>query len=297
MVENEYRTQTCLKLEVKSQKSKVKKRGRILVFLPFAFCLLPFYLLFCGGCKESKGRPVNVIGSTSIQPFAELLAEEFQKIDSNESVDVQGGGSTAGIQAIANGIADIGMCSRSLKDEEKIVDTPIEIAKDGLAIVVHKSNPVHNLTLEQVQMLFSGQVQNWRQLGGMDLPVRLIMREEGSGTREAFIKLVMGKTPASRKALVQESNGSVRELVRLDPAAVGYVSAGLVGAELKALHVEGIEPSAEQVRDGNYKLSRPFLFVIRKGVHLRPEAQKFIDFVLSDEGQKILESEGLVRIR
>ena len=264
----------------------------------FFFLLLCIFLFFLpAGCKDSKNRPVNVIGSTSIQPFAELLAEEFQKIKPADIIDVQGGGSTAGIQAIANGIADIGMCSRTLKEEEKAVDTAIEIARDGLAVVVHKSNPVSNLTLEQIRMLFSGQIQNWKELGGNDIPVRLIMREEGSGTREAFIKLVMGKTIVSRKALVQESNGAVKELVRLDPAAVGYMSLGLVGEDLKSLYVDGIEPSAKQVSSGKYRLSRPFLFVLKKNTQLRPEAQEFIDFVISDEGQKILESEGLVRVK
>jgi phosphate transport system substrate-binding protein len=238
---------------------------------------------------RNRDRDRNSNGNSVTHPLPKTLPKR--------NIDVQGGGSTAGIQAIENGIADIGMCSRSLKSEEAAVDTPVEIARDGLAIVVHKSNPVDNLTLEQVRLLFSGQVENWKELGGSDTPVRLIMREEGSGTREAFVKLVMGKNLVSRKALVQESNGSVKELVRLDPAAVGYMSLGLVGTELKTLDVDGIKPSAEHVRSGQYKLSRPFLFVLRTGRQLRPEAQEFIDFVLSDKGQNILESEGLVRAR
>ncbi|MBN1972489.1 MAG: phosphate ABC transporter substrate-binding protein [Sedimentisphaerales bacterium] len=275
--------------------------GKAAVYQPqhrsIGFLLLFVFLIFFAGCKDSSDRPVNVIGSTSIQPFAELLAEEFLKINPDETIDVQGGGSTAGIQAIANEIADIGMCSRTLKEEENSVDTAIEIARDGLAVVVHKSNPVNDLTIEQIQMLFSGQIQNWKSLGGNDMPVRLIMREEGSGTREAFIKLVMDKKIVSRKALVQESNGAVKELVRLDPAAVGYMSLGLVGEELKSLHVNGVEPLAEQVKSGKYKLSRPFLFVLKTNSQLRPQAQEFIDFVLSDLGQKILESEGLIRVK
>jgi phosphate transport system substrate-binding protein len=263
-------------------------------------CFLALFILLipiCEGCRDSKGRPVNVIGSTSIQPFAELLAEEFQKIKPAGSIDVQGGGSTAGIQAIVNGIADIGMCSRVLKEEEKAIDTPVEIARDGLAVVVHKSNPVSDLTLAQIQMLFSGRIRNWKELGGNDMPVRLIMREEGSGTREAFINLVMKKTVVSRKALVQESNGAVKELVRLDPAAVGYMSLGMVGTELKSLYVDGVEPTAQQVSSGRYRLSRPFLFVLKTDTPLRPEAREFIDFVLSDQGQQILESEGLIRAK
>jgi phosphate transport system substrate-binding protein len=265
----------------------------LILKLSFILCLV-----FCfAGCKQSGSRPVNVIGSTSIEPFAELLAEDFEKINPAESIDIQGGGSTAGIQAIEQGIADIGMCSRTLKDEEAAICTPVEIARDGLAVIVHKSNPVNNLTCEQIRRMFSGEIQNWKELGGNDTPVRLIMREEGSGTREAFIKLVMGKTPVSRKAIVQESNGSVKELVKYDPAAVGYMSLGLVGTELKAVNVDGIEPSAAQVSSGKYKLSRPFLFIMKTGAAPRQEARDFIDFVLSEQGQKILESEGLVRIK
>jgi len=254
-------------------------------------------ILICEGCRDSKNRPVSVIGSTSIQPFAELLAEEYQKTALAGNVDVQGGGSTAGIQALADGIADIGMCSRALNEEEKTRFTPIEIARDGLAVVVHKSNSIDNLTKQQIQMLFSGRIKNWKELGDRDMPIRLIMREEGSGTREAFINLVMKKELVSRKALVQESNGAVKELVRYDPAAVGYMSLGLVGTELKSLAVEGVKPSAEQVSLGRYQLSRPFLFVLKTDTEPRPEARKFIDFVLSDQGQKILESEGLVRFK
>lgn len=272
------------------------KNERYSSFLYSVFCIL-YSVFFFTGCKESVDRPVNVIGSTSVQPFAELLAEEYLKINPEDRIDVQGGGSTAGIQSIADGIADIGMCSRELKEDEKAVDNYIEIARDGLAIVVHKSNPINDLTVEQARKLFSGEVQNWKALGGSDMPVRLIMREEGSGTREAFIKLVMGKTIVSRKSLVQESNGSVKELVRLDPAAVGYMSLGLVGKELKAVRINGIEPTPAQVKSGKYKLSRPFLFVLKKDKPPRQQAQKFIDFVMSDKGQKILESEGLVQVK
>lgn len=208
-------------------------------------------------------------------------------------VDVQGGGSTAGLQAVANGLAHIGMCSRSLTEDERKEFVPIVIARDGLAIVVHPSNPVTQLTLEQLRDLFSGRIRNWRDAGGKDGPVRPITREEGSGTRESFVTLVMGKARISRSALTQESNGAVKELVRGDPAAIGYMSLGLVGDEIKALPIEGASPTAENVLARQYRLARPFLFVT-KGKP-RPEAQKFVDFVLSPEGQRMLESEGLIR--
>ena len=251
--------------------------------------------VFCGGCGRGKARVVSVVGSTSIQPFAELLAEDFERKGGEVRVEVQGGGSAQGLAALRNGMADIGMCSRELTKEEEQTITAIVIARDGLAVVVHRSNRVTGLTRGQIRDLFAGGAGNWREVGGGDMPVRLIMREEGSGTREAFVKLVMGKTRVSRKALVQESNGAVKELVKNDPGAIGYMSLGLVGSELKVLKVDGVEPTAEGVKAGRYGMVRPFLFVV-KGTP-RAEARAFIDFVVSAEGQEILGKEGLVKAR
>ncbi len=249
-----------------------------------------------GGCRSQKQRTVNLVGSTSVQPFAELLAQEYQSRHPELNVEVQGGGSTAGIQALENGIAEIGMSSRSLTEAEKAKGlVPIAIARDGLAIVVHPSNGVTGLSRQQIQSIFSGLITNWRQVGGSDMPIRPITREEGSGTREEFIKRVMGKVRVSRGALVQESNGAVKELVRGDPGAIGYMSLGLVGGELKVLAVDGVEPSVEGIAQGKYPLAREFLFV-RHG-ELSSDAQAFVDFVLSDDAQHLLESEGLVRTK
>jgi phosphate transport system substrate-binding protein len=254
--------------------------------------LLP--ILFTG-CKNSEreGRALNVVGSTSIQPFAELLAQEYMKKYPDRRVEVQGGGSTAGLQAAADGLADIGMCSRNLKDDEVNQFTPVQIARDGLAIVVNLNNPVNGLTMVQLRGLFSGAISNWDQVGGNNEEVWMITREEGSGTRESFVKLVMVEEKISRKALTQESNGAVKELVRGDPAAIGYMSLGLVGDVLKPLPIDGVAPTHENVVNGSYLLMRPFLFVTKGAPSVA--AQQFIDYVLSDEGQAILEREGLVR--
>ena len=169
------------------------------------------------------------------------------------------------------------------------------IAWDGLAIVVPLSNPVSGLSRQQVQDLFAGRITNWKEVGGSNLPVRLITREEGSGTREAFVKLVMGKDRISRKALTQESNGAVRELVRTDPQAIGYMSLGLVGSDAAVVPVDGVTPSAAAVLNGQYPLVRPFLFVTRGEPSDR--ARAFIDYMLSPPAQKLLEQEGLVRAK
>jgi phosphate transport system substrate-binding protein len=252
-------------------------------------------VLICDGCSRTSARSVNLLGSTSIQPFAEMLAERYAKDFPGQFVEVQGGGSTAGLQAAESGLANIGMCSRSLTAQESQLFTPILIARDGLAIVVNPKNPVASLSIEQLRALFAGRIADWHEVGGKGGPVRPITREEGSGTRESFVRLVMGNERISRRSLTQESNGAVKELVKGDPAAIGYMSLGLVGADLKAVAIEGARPTVENVLAGRYHLVRPLLFVTKGAVN--PAAQKFIDFVLSSEGQRLLATEGLVKIR
>ena len=256
-------------------------------------------LLICGaictGCRRTSARSVSLLGSTSIQPFAEMLAERYAKDHPGEFVEVQGGGSTAGLQAAENGLANIGMCSRSLTAKESLVFTSILIARDGLALVVNRDNPVVNLSLEQVRALFAGRVTHWSEVGGKDGPIRPITREEGSGTRESFVRLVMGSERIAGRALTQESNGAVKELVKGDPAAIGYMSLGLVGKELKPVAMDGIQPTVENVLAGRYHLVRPLLFVTKGTVNAA--AQKFIDYVLSSHGQSLLASEGLVSLQ
>jgi phosphate transport system substrate-binding protein len=251
-------------------------------------------LSLCLGCFGGKGKSLSLVGSTSVAPFAEMLAQNYQKKFPDRSVEVQGGGSSVGLSSTANGLADIGMCSRALSPEEAKQLNEIVIARDGLAVVVHPTNPVRDLSADQIRKLFTGQISNWKEVGGPDLPVRIITREEGSGTRESFANLVMKGEKISIKALVQESNGTVKKLVQTDPQAVGYMSLGLVllGKEVKPVNIDGVTASEANVVAGAYKFSRPFLFVT-KG---RPsgDAQQFIEYVLSPEGQKVLADEGLI---
>jgi phosphate transport system substrate-binding protein len=261
---------------------------------PFVTGLLGTALAWFGGagCGRSQENAVNVIGSTSILPFAEMLAEEFHRQNPGIRVKVQGGGSTHGLQAVTNGTAQVGMCSRSLTPEETGL-TAVTIARDGIAIVVHPTNPLAGLTRGQIRGIFSGRLTNWKDVGGKDQAVRPITREEGSGTREAFTHLVMGKERIAANAITQESNGAVKELVKTDPGAIGFMSLGLVGTELKALAVDDVAASTAEVLSGKYPLVRPFLFVM-KGKPGEP-AQRLIDYVLSPAAQQLLEKEGLVR--
>lgn len=245
-----------------------------------------------GGCRREAGvHTVTLAGSTSVQPFAELLAEVFMSRHPEISVNVQGGGSSAGIEAALTGAADIGMSSRHLQPAEEARVRPVLIARDAVAVVVHPSNPVAELTREQVRDIFAGRIRNWSQVGGPARPIHVILREEGSGTRASFEEMIMEDAEPDPRALVQDSNGAVRETVAHDPGAIGYISLGLVDERVKAVAIDGMTPSVQAVLEGRYRLVRPFLFVLRG--EPRPPARLFLDFVLGPR-QAILQEEGLI---
>ena len=246
----------------------------------------------CGGRSQAN---LVVAGSTSVQPYVELLAEEFELLNPGSGIDIQGGGSSAGITAAESGAADIGMSSRWLKRTEEDLWS-IEIAKDGLAVIVHPNNPIVNLTLEQIRDIYSAVITDWSQLGGRQTRIHLIAREEGSGTRGAFEEMVMGSNTSHRitpRAIVQNSNGAVRQLVAGDPNAIGFISLGLVDRTVKAVSLDGIEASPENVMDGSYTLFRPFLFV-SKSIPPTGLAMEFIEFILSPRGKELMTQEGLI---
>ena len=271
-------------------KQYIKHKQKPLVVIA-ALALVMALWPACGRLEHA----VVVAGSTSVLPYAEILAEAYARLPEGDEIDVQGGGSAAGITAAQSGTADIGMSSRSLKESEAGLWS-VEIAKDGLAVIVHPSNPVADLTLEEIRAIYAQEIKNWRELGGRDAKIHIITREDGSGSRSAFEDLVMGKeSEITPKAIVQASNGAVRQLVSDDPNAIGYISLGLVEEgekPVKALRLQGVEATRANIINGSYALSRPFLFVANG----EPEgpAKGFIEFVLSPEGRRILTAEGLI---
>jgi phosphate transport system substrate-binding protein len=185
------------------------------------------------------------------------------------------------------------MSSRALMPDERDL-IPVPIAYDAIAIIVHPSNPLTNLSIDQIKGIFSRQITNWREAGGRNHPLTLVTREEGSGTRESFQHLIMGKTEISLAALVQDSNGAIRQVVADDPNAIGYISLGLVNDRVKALKIDGVEANVENIKKRRYQFVRPFLFVFKT----QPQgmAKNFLDYILSPEGQKLLVQEGLVSV-
>jgi len=256
-------------------------------FWGLAFFIFPVVV---AGCQKPQGG-LTVVGSTSVQPFAEMLAEEYMGRHAQEKIYVQGGGSSAGIQAVRTGAAEVGMSSRHLMPNERDL-IAVPIAYDAIAVIVHPRNPLSNLSIDQIRGIFSGRMTHWSDAGGRNHSITLVTREEGSGTREAFQHLLMGKTEISLGALVQDSNGAIRQVVSDDPKAIGYISLGLVNDRVKALKIGGLEPSVENIKQLRYKIVRPFLFVFK--AEPKAMARNFLDYVLSPAGQKLLVQEGLV---
>jgi phosphate transport system substrate-binding protein len=241
---------------------------------------------------------IKSVGSTSVQPYATDLSDNFTKKYPNAIVQVSGGGSGAGIKAAQDGTAQIGMSSRELTQAEK--DSGLKetvIAYDGIAIIVNNANTaLSSLTITQIRDIFAGNVTNWKDVGGSDAHITLVTREAGSGTRTAFQELVMlNKVNITNAAVVQSSTGAIIQTVSGDRNAIGYISYGSLDSSVKALKVGGVAPSVSTIKDKTYTIQRPFLYVT-KGEPTDPVAKAFITYTLSPEGQAILASGNLVTV-
>lgn len=237
---------------------------------------------------------VNLDGSTSMEKVMGALAEAFMEGNGGITVNYSGTGSSAGITAAKDGTADIGLASRKLKAEEVsggLVGTTV--ALDGIAIIVNPANGVSDLTLEQITKLATGEISNWKDVGGADAKVVMIGREAGSGTRDGF----EGITGTKDKCAYQNeltSTGDVIANVASNPNAIGYASLASVDATVKAVSVGGVVPSEETVLNGSYTVQRDFVMVTKKGVSLTPAAQAFFDFAMSKEARAIIQAAGAV---
>ncbi len=242
------------------------------------------------GCGKQR-TPVTVAGSTAFQPFAEKLAEQFMEQNQEIAVTIQGGGSALGVQAALSGAAQIGMADLVQLPPEARDLTAIVVARDGIAIVENNANPVKDLTMEQIRNIFSGKIKNWKELGGADHEITVVSREAGSGTRSSFEKIVKDIT-LTKNAIIQDSNGTIRETVAMDENAVGYLSHGLLNEKIKAVTVHGIACTTEEVVAGRYPIVRP-VYLLTKG-EPAGACKAFIDYICSAEGQKTIKDSGLI---
>ncbi len=249
-------------------------------------------VLVTAGCSDRPRATDKVIvsGSTTILPIAEQSGEDFMRTEPETQILVSGLGSSAGIEAVSAGTANIGTSSRDLKEEEAglgLVDTPI--AYDGIAVIVSPLNPVEDLSTDQLRDIFSGKIRNWKEVGGEDRTIHLVNRDEASGTREAFKKIVMGDVTFDPAAAVLPGTGQVRDVVARAAGAIGYISVGFVeprftDVTVKAIKVDGVVASEANIGSGAYPIGRVLHF-FTKG---EPEGAtgRYIDYVLSDDVQK-----------
>lgn len=247
-------------------------------------------LFIAFGCGRAK-KAVTLAGSTAFQPFAEKLADQYMQTHNDVTLTVQGGGSAVGIQSALSGSAQIGMADLVVLPEEAKELISTVVARDGIAIVVNPMNAVTDLTTDNIRDIFNGRITNWKEVGGADAPITVVSREAGSGTRSSFEEIV-SSIRLRKDALIQDSNGTIRETVANDPNAVGYLSHGLINEKIKALKVDGQESTEESIINGNYKLVRP-IFLLVKGTP-EGEVKNFIDYILSPEGQRTIKENGLL---
>ena len=241
---------------------------------------------------------ISMVGSTSMEKLANALSEAFMEEYPDVTVTAEFVGSGAGIEAVTNGTADIGNSSRSLKDEEKaagVVENVVAI--DGIAVCVDPANEVADLTKEQLTNIYNGTVTNWKEVGGADEPIIVIGREAGSGTRGAFEELVDLKD-ACKYANELDSTGAVIAKVASTPGAIGYASLDALDDSVKALSLEGVEATAENIKAGNHFLSRPFVMATKGEISEQNDlVQAWFDYVMGDEGQQIASEVGLITVK
>ena len=241
---------------------------------------------------------ISMVGSTSMEKLANALSEAFMEEYPDVTVTAEFVGSGAGIEAVTDGTADIGNSSRSLKDEEKAAGVVENIvAIDGIAVCVDPANEVADLTKEQLTNIYNGTITNWKEVGGADEPIIVIGREAGSGTRGAFEELVDLKD-ACKYANELDSTGAVIAKVASTPGAIGYASLDALDDSVKALSLEGVEATAENIKAGNYFLSRPFVMATKGEISEQNDlVRAWFDFVLGDEGQQVASEVGLITVK
>lgn len=245
---------------------------------------------------EELSGAVSTDGSTSMESVIGILGESFMQLHPDVSFTYNPTGSGSGITAVQEGRCDIGLSSRALKDEEVASGLKGEtVALDGIAMIVNNENPIADLSLDQIAKIYTGEITNWSEVGGNDAEIVLIGREAGSGTRDGF-ESITGTEDACQYRQELTSTGDVITTVSQNPAAIGYASLSSVSDKVKAITVEGVEATEDTVRDGSYKIQRPFVLVTKDGEALSTQAQAFYDYAMSSEVADLIAQAGAVAI-
>lgn len=266
-------------------------------------CAVVMALSLFAGCGQkandngtTTGGTVATDGSTSMEKVIGALGESFMEANKGTTFTYNPTGSGSGIQAVSEGRCDIGLSSRALKDDEKTSGLKeTTLALDGIAIIVNPQNPVQDLTLEQIAKIYTGEITNWKDVGGEDAEIVRIGREAGSGTRDGFESITDTKDACQYRQELT-STGDVIATVSQNPNAIGYASLAAIKDSVKALTVNGVAPTEATVKDGTYLVQRPFVLVTKEGAALSETAQKFFDFATSADAASIISAAGAVPV-
>ena len=265
--------------------------------------IMALSMVGCGGNENQQAAKeegtmngtVTLGGSTSVEKVVGAFMEAYMEENSNVTVTYDPTGSGAGINGAAEGSLDIGLSSRNLKESETDLTATV-FALDGIAIIVNEENTVNDLSLQQIQQLATGEVTNWSEVGGPDMPVVLIGREAGSGTRDGFESIVDVEDVCLYDQELT-STGAVIAAVASNPNAFGYASVASVDENVKAITVDGVAATEENIQSGAYAIQRPFLFVTKENEELSPAVQSFLEFALSEEAKTLIVNAGCVPVK
>lgn len=248
------------------------------------------------GCSQKEAGTVSTDGSTSMEKVIGALGEAFEGRNSDVTFTYNPTGSGSGIQAVKEGRCDIGLSSRDLKEEE-IADglKATVLAYDGIAVIVNPENPVADLDMDSISKIYTGEITNWKDVGGQDAEIVLIGREAGSGTRDGFESITKTEDSCQYRQELT-STGDVITAVSQNPAAIGYASLASVNEQVQTVRVNGVEPTEDSIKDGSYVIQRPFILVTKEDTPLSDTAQKFFDFATSVEAAQFISAAGAVSV-
>ena len=248
------------------------------------------------GCSQKEAGTVSTDGSTSMEKVIGALGESFEGQNSDVTFTYNPTGSGSGIQAVKEGRCDIGLSSRDLKEEE-IADglKATVLAYDGIAVIVNPENPVADLDMDSISKIYTGEITNWKDVGGQDAEIVLIGREAGSGTRDGFESITKTEDACQYRQELT-STGDVITAVSQNPAAIGYASLASVNEQVQTVRVNGVEPTEDSIKDGSYVIQRPFILVTKEDTPLSDTAQKFFDFATSVEAAQFISAAGAVSV-
>ncbi len=264
-------------------------------------CLALIILVTCLPLLAQKKSQITLSGSTTVLPVAQAAAEAYMDKYPGINISVRGGGSGVGVASLQNGTVDIANSSRPMKSKEiasckakGINPVAYAVANDGIAILVHKSNNVKNITVKQIQDIYTGKIKNWNQIGGPNMPIIIVSRDVASGTFEVFNDKALKGAKVDGSAQMLASNNAIVTTVASTPGAIGYAGLGYINEKVNVVTVENVIPSEASVKDESYPLSRK-LYMYTNG-SARGELGKFIVFIQSAEGQALVKNQGFITL-